>query len=575
MFYRAVAATCPGNDKDYNSSNIYLNAKYITNDIKSSEVLLKQKSEQKGLQFYAIAEGFGADDYSDEASLIAVKQLSAIQKKAMETEIGSDYDESADAIYSYLEDFVRDSDAAIAAKMEESGGKNIYASVAAIGFNETAAITCNLGNTRIYLFRKGGLNRLTEDHNQAQVMYSNGVIPEDRLASHPKKNKLTQYLGVMPEENKQEPYYSELEVKHGDIFIICSNSFCNSVDDESICAMVKDSHSLSQIAERLMHAAAQKGFDEDTSIVVIRADSHEKTAAGAGAGAGARTAAAGAAAVGSGTRTAAAAGKRGGNLYANNKSNASASGSARYSDVDLPENDEGEEETGIRKYMTKLKNALGFGADSSNEKMLPALLMFGGCILVVVILTILGIKIYNASKAPSPGGYSSYIETPAPGSPTQTTSSASPSPSLSPSPEGSQTPSATPSGQTGSPAVTDNTQGPTAGNNTEPPVTDAPTQAPTEPPTQAPTQRPTQAPTQAPTQRPTQAPTEPPTQAPTEQPTESPTESPTEEPTETPTIEPTPTADETDEPPVTEETPAPEETPVSPGEGDSGDNGGN
>ena len=199
MFYRAVAATCPGNDKEYNSNNIYLNTKYITDEIKASEVLLKQKKEQEGLQFYGIAEGFGADRYSDEASLIAIKKLLSLQKKVAGNEISDNYDEAADILYSYLEDFVRDSNEAIVAKASESPENNIYASAAVIGLYETAAITCNLGNTRIYLFRKGHLSRLSEDHNQAQVMYKNGVITAEKAAVHPKRNKLTQYLGAMPE----------------------------------------------------------------------------------------------------------------------------------------------------------------------------------------------------------------------------------------------------------------------------------------------------------------------------------------------------------------------------------------
>ena len=90
MFYRAVAATCPGNSKEYNSNNIYLNSKYITEEYKASEVLLRQKKEQEGLQFYAITEGFGAERYADEASLIAVKKLEALQKNVADNEIRDD-----------------------------------------------------------------------------------------------------------------------------------------------------------------------------------------------------------------------------------------------------------------------------------------------------------------------------------------------------------------------------------------------------------------------------------------------------------------------------------------------------
>ncbi len=480
MFYRAVAATCPGNDKEYNSNNIYLNTKYITDEIKASEVLLKQKKEQEGLQFYGIAEGFGADRYTDEASLIAVRKLLSIQKRASGNEISDNYDEAADSLYAYLEDFIKEANEAVAAKAAELSDQNIYASVAAIGLYETAAITCNVGNTRIYLFRKGHLSRLSEDHNQAQVMYKNGVITEEKAARHPKRNKLTQYLGVLPEGKQLEPYYSEVEVKHGDIFVICSSAFCSAVDDESICGMIRDSRSLSQIAEKLMQAAAEKGFSDDTSILVVRADAQAKAgAAGTAAAAGTASTAA---------KTARASGET-----------PSAAAKSRET---LPE---GEGES----FMNKLKRFLGLSADSENEKVWPALLTFGCCILVVIILTVLGIKIYNASKSPSSN---------APTNPPSANVGTPSSQAGAPTPSGAS-PSASPSaGQTQAPSSTP-TQEPTQAP-TEAPVTEAPTEAPTQAPTEAPaTETPTEAPTQAPTEAPaTEAPTEAPTQAPTEAP---------------------------------------------------------
>ena len=480
MFYRAVAATCPGNDKEYNSNNIYLNTKYITDEIKASEVLLKQKKEQEGLQFYGIAEGFGADRYTDEASLIAVRKLLSIQKRASGNEISDNYDEAADSLYAYLEDFIKEANEAVAAKAAELSDQNIYASVAAIGLYETAAITCNVGNTRIYLFRKGHLSRLSEDHNQAHVMYKNGVITEEKAARHPKRNKLTQYLGVLPEGKQLEPYYSEVEVKHGDIFVICSSAFCSAVDDESICGMIRDSRSLSQIAEKLMQAAAEKGFSDDTSILVVRADAQAKAgAAGTAAAAGTASTAA---------KTARASGET-----------PSAAAKSRET---LPE---GEGES----FMNKLKRFLGLSADSENEKVWPALLTFGCCILVVIILTVLGIKIYNASKSPSSN---------APTNPPSANVGTPSSQAGAPTPSGAS-PSASPSaGQTQAPSSTP-TQEPTQAP-TEAPVTEAPTEAPTQAPTEAPaTETPTEAPTQAPTEAPaTEAPTEAPTQAPTEAP---------------------------------------------------------
>ena len=514
MFYRAVAATCPGNNKEYNSNNIYLNSKYITEEYKSSEILLRQKREQEGLQFYAIAEGFGAERYADEASLLTVKKLAELQAKVGEDKISAEYDEAADILYSYMEEFVNSANESVTSKATELSNRDVLASVAAVAIYENAIITCNLGNTGIFLFRKGKLSKLSEEQNHAYMMFKNGIIDEARLQTHSKRNKLTQYLGILPDEMQPEPYYSEAEVKHGDIFLICSSTFCDNVSEESLCEMVKNSKSLSQIIDKMMTAAAEKGFEKDTSVMVIRADSHEKAAAvvTGGAASAATGAAAGAGAV----------------KASKNKNNT-----------------ENKEEASKGTFLDKVKNFLGFGSSAENEKIWPAILTFVCCILVVIVLAILGVKIYNASKDPGSEPTKDPISTI---EPTATDAGSSEVPTQAPTSE-----------PTDAPVSEVPTEVPTQAPETQAP-TDEPTQEPTNEPTERPTQRPqTQAPTNKPTQTPTSTPTAEPTDEPTQEPTNEPTEEPTQEPTEVPTEEPTevpPTEESVTTPEATEEIPS-------------------
>ena len=447
MFYRAVAATCPGKDKEYNSNNIYLNSKYITEEYKSSEILLRQKREQEGLQFYAIAEGFGAERYADEASLITVKKLAELHAKVGKEKIGAEYDEAADILYSYMEEFVKNANESVTSKATELSNKDVLASVAAVGIYEKAIITCNLGNTRIFLFRKGTLSKLSEEQNHAYMMFKNGIIDSARLETHSKRNKLTQYLGILPDEMQPEPYYSEAEVKHGDIFVICSSSFCENVSEDSICEMIKSSKSLSQIIDKMMTAAAAKGFEKDTSVMVIRADSHEKVAV-----AGGTAGAASAAAVGAGAAK---------NVAAADK--------------------EAPKEEGKGTFLDKVKKILGLSASSKDEKIWPALLTFICCILVVIVLVILGIKIYNSTK--DPGGSD---KTPVSTMTASVTDSSGVTPTANPTDASNET--ATP---TANPTGTPNeTATPTANPTGTPEETATPTAQVTQTPTPTPTQAP-------------------------------------------------------------------------------------
>ena len=64
---------------------------------------------------------------------------------------------------------VKDANESVVSKATELSNRDVLASVAAVAIYEKAIITCNLGNTRIFLFRKGKLSKLSEEQNEREV----------------------------------------------------------------------------------------------------------------------------------------------------------------------------------------------------------------------------------------------------------------------------------------------------------------------------------------------------------------------------------------------------------------------
>ena len=175
MVYKAAAATCPGKKKSYNSNNFYLNSKYITEEYCSSQVLLTQKREQKGLQLYAVSEGYGADLYQDEASLIAVKNLFKYHSKKVDelTSLKQSGQSTAGVdLAAFVSAYIQSTNNAVKARVNAVGEKarNLQATLALICIKGRRIVTANLGDTRIYHFRGGVLRQISEDHTQAQKM---------------------------------------------------------------------------------------------------------------------------------------------------------------------------------------------------------------------------------------------------------------------------------------------------------------------------------------------------------------------------------------------------------------------
>ncbi|MBQ8828133.1 MAG: hypothetical protein IJZ90_03230 [Clostridia bacterium] len=73
--FKAAVASCPRKSGNHNGDNFYFNSKFITEELASSQVMLAHKKGQSGVQMYAVSDGSMAENYRDEISLMLVRGL--------------------------------------------------------------------------------------------------------------------------------------------------------------------------------------------------------------------------------------------------------------------------------------------------------------------------------------------------------------------------------------------------------------------------------------------------------------------------------------------------------------------
>ena len=90
----------------------------------------------------------------------------------------------------------------------------------------------HIGDSRIYkLNRNNGIQQLTPDHTYAKHQIEAGAMTVAEAMAHPKRNALTKCIGM----NRQlELYHHEEIYTSGDIFLICSDGFYNTVPDNNV-----------------------------------------------------------------------------------------------------------------------------------------------------------------------------------------------------------------------------------------------------------------------------------------------------------------------------------------------------
>lgn len=535
--FKAAVASCPRKSGNHNSDNFYFNSKFITEDLTASQVMLAHKKEQSGVQMYAVTDGSAAETYQEEISLMLVRGLKKFHARLIENP-------DADAL-SVIEQYNKD--AYNAAKKRSLAGENHpNSSLGLMCIKDDSLVFTNTGNVRIYRIRKGVVELFSVDHTQAQRMVELGLMTSEKALTHPQRKKLTQFFGVLPDELSFKPVVFEEYAKAGDLYVICS---CGCYENVSIARMAEISEECESAADfvRTVFAeAAAAGVRDDITVLAVKAERAKDVAApvsGSGVrasahvgGVGAAVAATAATATVATTadKTAVTASKNG-NAVADKSSKSSrpVSNAARKAKVE-----ESKATEQPASFMTTIKAFFGLGDEDDGEKIWPALIVFLVCLVLVVILTIYGIKIYNKNQDPEPTYYNPYgtFEPVDYGTPT-------PSPTGTPGVDGTATTGPTSGTQTDAPINTGGTvtNAPTAtAPTTNAPTTSAPTTSAPESSTAAPTE-PTEEPSAEPTTEPTTEPDTDPTTAPSTEPTETPAEStvPTTAPTDPP-VEPDP-----------------------------------
>lgn len=204
----------------------------------------------------AVCDGMGGEAYGEKASLIAVRHLKACR-------IEDANDAALHAIQTANEEICRE--------IRKNAGKRIGTTLAALYIDQGKAVCCNVGDSRIYLFRENKLRQLSVDHNNAQRLVRMGVITPEAARNHPGKHQLTQHLGIFEYEMQIVPEFSEtIELQVDDVFVVCSDGLTDMLSDEEIRKTLATAESAEQAAQNLTEQALCNGGRDNITVLVVQ-----------------------------------------------------------------------------------------------------------------------------------------------------------------------------------------------------------------------------------------------------------------------------------------------------------------
>jgi PPM family protein phosphatase len=110
----------------------------------------------------------------------------------------------------------------------------------------------HLGDSRLYLVRKGEVLVRTRDHTFVQELLDQGLLRPEEAAGHPERNRLQQCLGSTRAPLIQPASHARLE--RDDVVLLCSDGFWGPLAERRIVAGL-ESGTLAEGIARLSRAA--------------------------------------------------------------------------------------------------------------------------------------------------------------------------------------------------------------------------------------------------------------------------------------------------------------------------------
>jgi serine/threonine protein phosphatase PrpC len=129
------------------------------------------------------------------------------------------------------------------------------------------AYIANVGDSRTYIYRKGAqLLPITRDHSLVARLVEVGLITQDQIYTHPKRNQIYRSLGNQASV-EVDTFVEELQ--YGDVLLLCSDGLWEMVRDSNIQSIVTSVDHPMQISHTLVQTALDHGGEDNVSVVVV------------------------------------------------------------------------------------------------------------------------------------------------------------------------------------------------------------------------------------------------------------------------------------------------------------------
>ncbi|MBO9566262.1 MAG: serine/threonine-protein phosphatase [Niastella sp.] len=130
----------------------------------------------------------------------------------------------------------------------------------------------HVGDTRLYRFREGRLQKLTRDHSFVGIREDAGEMTELEAMHHPHRNQILREVGSATHRLDDEDFmdYGSDDLLPGDQLLLCSDGLTDMITMQQMTTLLSTGQPLTSKVNSLIALANEMGGNDNITVVLLK-----------------------------------------------------------------------------------------------------------------------------------------------------------------------------------------------------------------------------------------------------------------------------------------------------------------
>ena len=213
--------------------------------------------ERPDLGLWLVADGMGGHFAGDVASQMVVSAMDSLEASG-----------SLSRFVESVEQRLMETNARLREYAEREETHTIGSTVVALLIRGEHAVCLWAGDSRMYRYRDGRLEQISQDHALVEELVERGVLTREQAVDHPHGNLVTRAVGAA------DKLFLDVEIiaiQPGDLFILCSDGLEKEIAEQE-AAHFAGLASPGEVCRRLLDRALAHGARDNVTVVSVLID---------------------------------------------------------------------------------------------------------------------------------------------------------------------------------------------------------------------------------------------------------------------------------------------------------------